>query len=188
MNRREFIKQVAIGGGGVALLSAVPAFSQPSASAATVSGASQGQYLVGTVLSAAPGSLVVSNSQSAAVAVSLPSTARVWRGALTDAGAIQVGDQVRAWVTPQSTQLVVAKIWANIAQIRGIVSAVGNGSFTVDELKSQRSHAIATTATTSFSAPSSEALQENAPVFVIGYRDPVTNIFTATLVDFVTLS
>jgi Domain of unknown function (DUF5666) len=195
LNRREFIKHIAIGAGGATVLSLGP-FSfatERSATAAPLSTSGvampPGEFIAGTVMSAVPGQIIVSSPFDVSIPLSLPSTARVWRGALTNPAAVQVGDSVRVWATPQGTPTTVYKLWANLINLRGTVTAgLESGTFSLSELRSQHAHTLEVANTTAFPSSGPDALTIGTFVFVIAYRDPATSTLTATRVDIVSLS
>ena len=190
MNRREFIKHVALGTASAAVLStanlsvfgksatALPLPNQPSGTAGT--------YIVGTVVATSATSVVVSTAQAAAQSLTLPSFARVWRGGITGADSIMVGDFVRCWAIEQNGQLAIQKVWSNIVQLRGTVTSIEGSRVEITSFKDSQPRSAAITSNTGSSQLLS-SVQPGAPVFIIGYLDPVSGAVAATRIDVVSL-
>ena len=185
MNRRDFVKSVALATSTVSLLPDVLGRTAAFAAPGSGLGSALGAYFEGVVINTEPGSLVVSTPDKVAAAAILTSDARVWRGGLTTPEAIAVGDYVQVLAAPDAAPLTISKIWANIVNLRGALTEVASDHFVLTSLNGSLKYALNTTPNTEVTVAEGAAYSDGATAFVIGFKDPLTGVFTATLVDVV---
>jgi hypothetical protein len=76
------------------------------------------------------GTLVINERGEVPVRLRISSSTRIWKGEVTDLAALEPGDflYLRALPEPDGT-FIATKIWANIANLMGTVSALENNGF-----------------------------------------------------------
>lgn len=191
MNRREFVKSVALATVGVEMLR-VGAFGDPFgpsvASASTVSGPQTIGYFEGTVLSVSNGRLLVSTPTQAATQFTLPENpAEVWRGGSASSADIEVGDFVRFTAVQQGATKAVSKIYANMVNLRGSISNSSPTTFDLTGLNNGVVYSINLASNTVLDPQyQGQGVPNGEIAFVIAYLDPQSQRITATWVDVVT--
>ncbi len=193
MNRREFIKSVALATAGVEFLRVGSVIDPGGASAASASVAPSSLtpqpvgYFEGTVLSTSNSKLLISTPTQAAMQFVLPPIPdEVWRGGPASSADIEVGDFVRLTAVQQGTARAVSKIYANLVNLRGTISNSNVSSFDLIGLKNGVAYHIDLAPDTILDVQYvNQGLPDGEIAFLIAYRDPQNQSLRATWVDVV---
>ncbi|GBD08810.1 hypothetical protein HRbin22_01052 [Candidatus Thermoflexus japonica] len=131
ITRRQFLRNIALGSGALA--------SQIVFEPARMLTGSEDQsvgdgtiFLEGDIIAVDPdrGMLVINERGGAPVNLRVSSSTRIWKGEVTDLTALELGDFLYLRALPGLDGTFTAtKIWANIVNLMGTVSAVENGGF-----------------------------------------------------------
>lgn len=193
MNRREFIKSVALATVGFEILRVASVVEPAGASTVASSGITNSQtigYFDGTVLSTGNGTLLISTPTQAAMQFVMPAVPdEVWRGGPAASADIEVGDFVRLTAVQQGTAKAVSKIYANLVNLRGIVSNSQPSSFDLTGLKNGVTYQINLNADTVMDAQyAAQGVPNGETVFLIAYQNPQDHSLRATWVDVVAMT
>lgn len=189
MNRRSFVKYVALAGATPVVYPAIAQASVGPRASQTTYGPSTGAsaprtdatYFDGTITgTGSDGTITVATPSNVSNTFTVPDTALVWRNGDVSAAALSVGDQVK--LQTDSDFQTVRQIYANLVSRRGIVI---NASSTALDIVNSTTYEI-----TSFSmqastetVPNDSSCQAGQLVFVIAYVDPDSGDHYATHID-----
>lgn len=131
ITRRRFLQSIALGSG--ALVAQIAFESARVLAGSRDQSADDGTiFMEGDIIAVdlARSMLVINERGETLVNLRVVSSTRIWKGKVTDLVALEPGDflYLRALPEPDGT-FTATKIWANIANLMGTVSAVENGGF-----------------------------------------------------------
>lgn len=131
ITRRRFLQNIALGSGALAARMAL----EPAHVLAGQGDQTAGDetiFLEGEIIAVdlAQSTLIINERGEAPVSLWISSNTRIWKGEVTDLAALEPGDflYLRALPEPDRT-FTATKIWANIVNLMGTVSAVESGGF-----------------------------------------------------------
>lgn len=188
-SRRQFLQRAVVVGAGSAVFPA--ALTGASAKAASGGTAlTDPGFVTGRVAAVSGSSIAVIDGSGVQQRLRLGSQSQVWKNGAFNQSPLAVGDRVDARGGPDGNAvLAVDRLWANIENVRGVVTRAGSNALSLARERGKGQIAVSIdptavvhTSSGSIAQGTAQGLSVGDDLIAIGYSDPSSGALTLTLI------